>query len=137
MVAIDVDFDVFKALTALRETEAVTMNDVIRSLLKLDAEPEGKIAATKGVSFKGMFFPDGTQFQGNYKGRRYTARIVDGNWIDDTSGERRSSPSDAVNKITGTTVNGWRFWRCKRPGDVSWTLLDTLPMLEAVRGSRV
>jgi hypothetical protein len=35
MVALDVDFEVFKALTNRRATESVTYNDVIRELLGL------------------------------------------------------------------------------------------------------
>jgi hypothetical protein len=35
MVALDVDFDVFKALTNRRATEAVTYNDVLREILGL------------------------------------------------------------------------------------------------------
>ncbi len=35
MPSIDIDFDIYKELTSLRETEDVTYNDVIRELLEL------------------------------------------------------------------------------------------------------
>ncbi len=127
MTAIDVDFEVYKALTLRRATEATTYNDVIRELLNLgNTKAAGPTAPTDGATFKGVFFPDGTQFEATYKGRRYSAVIKSGAWIDNGSGERRTSPSQAVHEITGTSVNGWRFWRCKRPGETAWTLLDKL-----------
>jgi hypothetical protein len=127
MTAIDVDFEVYKALTLRRETEAMTYNDVIRDLLKLGNEKTAiPTEPAKGATYKGVFFPDGTLFEANYKGRRYTGRIRDGAWFDDLDGKIRTSPSHAVNKLTGTSVNGWRFWRCKRPGETTWTLLDKL-----------
>jgi len=127
MTAIDVDFEVYKALTLRRETEATTYNDVIRVLLKLGNEKRlPPDEPKKGATYKGVFFPDGTLFEATYKGKRYTARIRDGAWFDDQDGGIRTSPSHAVNKLTGTSVNGWRFWRCKRPGETGWTLLDKL-----------
>jgi hypothetical protein len=127
MTAIEVDFEVFKILTSRRETEATTYNEVIRDLLGLRKEKRsGPAAAAKGATYKRVFFPDGTQFEANYKGRRYTAHIRDGAWIDGLDGKVRTSPSHAVNKLTGTSVNGWRFWRCKRPNETGWTLMDKL-----------
>lgn len=127
MTAIDVDFEVYKELTLRRATEATTYNDVIRTLLKLgDGKAAPPTAPATGATYKGVFFPDGTKFEATYKGRLYKAGIFNGEWIDGSTGESRSSPSQAVNKITGTSVNGWRFWRCKRPGDIAWTLLDKL-----------
>jgi hypothetical protein len=121
--SIDVDFDVYKALTNLRATEEVTYNDVIRGLLKLEPEPRAKPSGRGGAVFKGVSFPDGTQFRVTYKGKTYTAEIRDGKWIG-SDGEYRNSPSEAAHAITGTSVNGWRFWHAKRPGDPSWRVLS-------------
>lgn len=127
MTAIEVDFEVYKALTLRRETEAMTYNDVIRGLLKLgNKKLSPPTEPKKGATYKGVFFPDGTLFEATYKGQRYTARIRDGVWVDDRDGGIRTSPSHAVNKLTGTSVNGWRFWRCKRPEDTGWRLLDKI-----------
>jgi hypothetical protein len=126
MVGIDVDFEAFKALTALRETENVTYNDVVRKLLKLSkSETPQSAPARKGATFKSVFFPEGTQFRATYKGRTYTAEIKDGVWKD-SDGTMRNSPSEAAVKITGKNWNGWRFWHCRRPGEASWTLMDGL-----------
>ncbi len=124
---IDVDFEVYKALTNRRPTESVTYNDVLRDLLRLGgakppASPDG---SASGCSFKGVFLPDGTQLRVVYKGTTYRAEIKNGRWLDQ-EGRPRSSPSDAATAITKTQVNGWRFWDVKRPNDPSWRKLMTL-----------
>lgn len=158
---IDIDFEVFKALTALRQSEADSYNAVIRRLLKLDpqtvknaldasslaegiarfSEPNALArfaslaAATSplnsnallhalgGAWFGNTHFPDGTQFRATYKGQTYYAEIREGRWIG-ADGVVRNSPSDAAGAISGTNVNGWRFWFVKRPGDPAWTRMD-------------
>jgi hypothetical protein len=120
--AIDVDFDVYKELTMRRQSESDTYNEVIRRLLKLGHAPP---SSAKGANLKGVMFPDGTQFRVTYKGRTYTAEIKNGEWIG-ADGVFRASPSEAAHAITSTNVNGWRFWQCKRPGDLTWQIMDRL-----------
>jgi hypothetical protein len=158
-VQIEIDFDVFKALTALREGESDSYNHVIRRLLKLSppspidnivralasaprrasaknegffagglaAQPPKNFLATllDGALFNGVYFPEGTQFRATYKGRTFVAQIKDRQWIGE-DGVVRSSPSDAASAISGTNVNGWRFWHALRPGDVEWVRMDEL-----------
>ena len=101
-------------------------NDVIRALLKLDAKPLSRIAPVQnGATFKGVFFPDGTEFRAPYKGQTYTAEIKNGQWVS-ADGVTHKSPSEAAVAITGKNWNGWRFWHCKRPGDTGWQLIDGL-----------
>lgn len=126
MAAIEVDFDVYKELTLRRPTESVTYNDVIRNLLGLGAPTTPAPASrASGCVFKGVHFPEGTQFRVTYKGKTYLALIKGGEWIDG-NGVPRNSPSEAAHAITQTNVNGWRFWECKRPSDTDWRLLDAL-----------
>jgi hypothetical protein len=123
MPVIDIDFDVYKALTLKRETESHTYNDVLREMLELG--PKTKRAILKGpvvgmgwVS-KGVTFPDGTEFRANYKGVLYSARVERGRLI--AEGDKRaSSLSNAARLITNNSVDGWVFWEVKRPGDTSW-----------------
>ena len=139
---IDVDLEVFKALTAQIETPGQTHNDVLRELLKLDSivEYEGpqpleglsRVAETFARSqYSGQFYsrglvlPDGTELRARYKGRQYEAKIQGDRWIDN-DGTEQSSPSAAATAITGTTVNGWRFWEARRPGETVWRRLDIL-----------
>jgi hypothetical protein len=110
MPTIEVDFEVFKALTARRESEEVTNNDVIRRLLKLGALTSPvPVSLERGATYKGVFFPDATQFRATYKGRAYLAEIKNGSWVG-SDGAVRNSPSEAAVKITGKNWNGWRFW---------------------------
>ncbi len=124
MATIETDFDVYKMLTAMRETESVTYNDVLRRMLNLPAlNGQAPAKSTGGVTYRGVRFPDGTQFQAAYKGTNHTAEIKGGRWIGE-DGIPRNSPSDAAGAITKNSVNGWRFWRCKRPSDPSWQIMD-------------
>lgn len=137
---IDISLDVFKALTALLEHEGQTHNDVIRDLLQLDSieEPDppesplqqasdllGKPFGAKGFYSRGLLLPEGTELRARYKQREFYARIVNERWIDEFE-QHHTSPSAAATAVTGNSVNGWRFWEAKRPGDRGWRRLDVL-----------
>lgn len=126
---IDVDFDVFKALTLRRPNESVTENDVLRQLLGLPPNA-GKVGAPIGAPSsgdwitKGVRFPVGTEFRANHKGQLILGKVESGGLM---IGENRfDSPSSAAVSITGNSVNGWRFWECRLPGQTSWRLIDSL-----------
>lgn len=129
MHTIEVDFDVFKQLTIRRATEDVSYNDVIRELLGLG---QGKASAAKetvGPSpddwvAKGVCFPAGTEFRAGYKGQVRTGRVEGGALV--VNGQRYESPSAAAVAVTGSPVNGWRFWECRLPGKSSWQLIESL-----------
>lgn len=130
MYTIDVDFEVYKQLTVRRQTEDVTYNDVVRELLGLaqtTPPPRGEKSASPSPSdwvAKGVRFPAGTEFRANYKGQVHVARVEAGALML-SNGKRFDSPSAAAVSITGSAVNGWRFWECKLPGK-SWQLIETL-----------
>ena len=119
---IEISFDTYKQLTLRRDNETVSYDDVIRDLLKL---PRVSATATgpskKGWSYKGVTFPHGTDLRANYKGAVHTARIDDGEWIQD--GTTMNSPSEAAHAVTGTSVNGWTFWEARLPGESDWTII--------------
>jgi hypothetical protein len=134
MTQIEIDFEVFKALTAMRPSEAVSYNDVIRELLGLEKALGRAINETlvgkppsdrKGYSFRGLFLPDGTKIRVVYKGNTYTAEIKGGRWIDQ-EGVEHVSPSAAARYVTGNSVNGLLFWSAKRPNDSGWKKLNAL-----------
>ncbi|MBL8515942.1 MAG: DUF2924 domain-containing protein [Betaproteobacteria bacterium] len=145
MPNIQVDFEVFKALTALRPQESVTENDVLRSLLKLPAvgtvvsippglQGERIIGPRIPVPMppppadwvtKGVNFPEGTEFRANYKGQTHLGRVHQRALV--VNGERFDSPSAAAMRITGgTPVNGWLFWECRLPGEGQWRIIKSL-----------
>lgn len=148
---IEIDFEVFKALTALRESESDSYNAVIRRLLTLNTPSAEFVAATDkrlkalgeairdskprsptsdeiqqyGVWYGDVFLPEGTRFRATYKGQTHFGRIANGQWVD-SEGVIRSSPSDAAGAISNTNVNGWRFWHVLLPGDAAWRKLEEL-----------
>lgn len=127
MASIQVDFEVFKELTARRTSESMTENDVIRELLGLNKSIKEPIAALLNEQpwvCKGTSFPHGSKFRATYKGQLYTGEVVNGAL--EANGKRYTSPSAAAVSITGNPVNGWRFWECSLPKSNSWNLIANM-----------
>ncbi len=128
MKTIDVDFDVYKALTLRRPSEDVTENDVLRELLGLPRSSKSTNAANTPAPgdwvTKGVRFPAGTEFRASYKGQTYLGRVEGGALV--LNGERFDTPSAAAMSITKNPVNGWTFWECRVPGRASWQILKAL-----------
>ncbi len=128
MRTIEVDFDVYKALTLRRPSEDITENDVLRELLGLPrtgkSAPAANVPAPGDWVTKGVRLPAGTEFRANYKGQTYLGRVAGGALV--LSGERFDTPSAAAMSITKNPVNGWTFWECRVPGRASWQMLKTL-----------
>lgn len=132
MPQIDVDFDVWKALTVRRVTESHGYNDVLRDMLGLSATPPeltnpvAKPASVGGRVLGGRFLPNGSQLRATYKGAVYYAEIST-NKLVDADGKVFASASAAASAITGTNVNGLTFWEVKKPTDDEWGKLISLP----------
>lgn len=128
MKTIEVDFDVYKALTLRRATEAVTENDVLRELLGLSPKRQSDTTTSAPAPSdwvtKGIRFPSGTEFRANYKGKTYLGRVDSGALV--LNGKRFDSPSAAAVSITHNPVNGWHFWQCRLPGQASWQMIKML-----------
>lgn len=73
---------------------------------------------------KGIRFPAGTEFRANYKGQLRTGRVEGDALI--VNVKHYDSPSAAAVAITGSAVNGWRFWECRFPGKSSRQLIVSL-----------
>ena len=98
MRTIEVDFDVFKAITLRRASEEVSENDVLRTLLGLPTI-KGAPHALAGVVAgdwvtKGVRFPAGTEFRASYKGQTWLARVEAGALV--LKGVRYDTPSAAA-----------------------------------------
>jgi hypothetical protein len=124
---IEIDFDVYKALTVRRSSETVTYNDVLRELLKLSPIAPGRLSApaptTSEVSArdwipKGVRFPEGTEFRARFKRQMYSGKVEAGALVVD--GKRFHSPSAAAGYVTKNFVNGWNFWECRYSGETNW-----------------
>lgn len=131
MHTIEIDFDVFKALTIRRETEVTTYNDVIRKLLKFggagteqSAAPAQSITLAQDWICKGVRFPSATEFRAKYKGGVHYAKVEGGSLV--IEGKSVKSPSKAAMIVTNTNVNGWTFWECRFPGESRWKSIKGL-----------
>ncbi|SRR5260370_3646701 len=128
MPQIDIDFEVFKELTSRRAAEEVTYNDVIRELLKLPKSPKSVKSASNGSKpwiVSDTIFPIGSEFIADYKGKSYSGVVKDGK-LELSDGSKFTTPSAAAVHITGSNVNGWRFWKCKLPSASQFVLIERL-----------
>jgi hypothetical protein len=118
-LTLEVDFDVFKALTVRRRSEDHTENDVLRELLGLSEtgaySGPSDTSNCDGFAADGFVFPNGTQLRGSHCGAMIRGNIENGRIV--VRGEAFGSFSAAARKITGYNVNGWKFWECKFPGE--------------------
>lgn len=128
MPAIEVDFDVFKAITLRRPSEDVSENDVLRQLFGLPARKAGSESSAAPAPgdwvAKGVRFPSGTEFRAVRKGQTYLGRVEGGALL--LNGKRFDTPSAAAMSITGNPVNGWTFWEARLPGQAGWKTIKTL-----------
>jgi hypothetical protein len=123
MKQIEIDFDVYKMLTAMLETEEMTLSDVIRRLAKPPAQAPRQ-AVGKSFIADGVEFPHGTDFRMRHKGQWFTAKVSDGCLLQ--NGKGFGSVSKPACEITGTSVNGWKYWECRFLGHTDWQSIDTL-----------
>jgi hypothetical protein len=124
---IDIDFDVFKAITARRHNENTSENDVLREVFGLPAKRPQAVpleGSDRDWVTKGVRFPEGTELRARHKGRIHNARVEAGALVLD--GKKFDSPSAAAISITGNPVNGWTFWECRLPGEGAWKMIKTL-----------
>ena len=124
MPTIQVDFDVFKAITSRRPREDVTENDVLRELLHLppvEVSSRRQRPAAGDWIPKGVRVPAGSELRAHYKGQLYLAEVSSGALV--LNGKRFDSPSAAAMSITRHQVNGWTFWEVRLPGQGRWTRL--------------
>ena len=128
MQQIEIDFEVFKELTNRRTSEEITYNEVVRSLLRLPTVVKAVPTITdanKPWIVAGTSFPVGSEFLADYKGKSTYGYVKNGKLVL-SDGHAFSTPSAAAVYITGSNVNGWRFWKCKLPGASQHVLLERL-----------
>jgi hypothetical protein len=124
---IQIDLELFKRIQGERRSFDETDNDILRRLLKLGPAipPEGVDPSEGGLDLgSGVFLPNGTTLRRRYKGEAYIAPVERGQIM--VKGRGFTSPSGAAVEITGSAVNGWRFWEVKRPQDADFQPLGML-----------
>jgi hypothetical protein len=125
MPGIYVSFEVTKALFALRRTEDMTDDDVLREVLKLKpASKKAEVPKPDAWVVKGVTFPAGTLFRAHYKGKAFAGHVANGAMV--LSGKAYSSLSQAARSVTDSAINGWIFWEVRTPGTAQWRLARDL-----------
>ena len=112
MPSIDVDFETWKEITRRRGSEAESEGDVVRKLLKLDAEPRDAEPVAGYESFwesEGVRFPVGMMLEHRFRDGRIVEATITPRGVE-YHGTIYSGLSPAGAAITKTQVNGWLFW---------------------------
>ncbi|WP_353642927.1 hypothetical protein [Mesorhizobium sp. WSM2239] len=136
MRTIEIDIDVHKLIETSRTSFAETPNAVLRRLLHLGAPTQPR-AGSNGAkrdggawTGKGVSLPAGTELRMEYRGREHRGVIENSAWV--VEGQRFNSPSAAAGAVAITksggrpSLDGWKYWQVKRPGDADWIGLATL-----------
>lgn len=122
--SIPIDFEVFKALTALLNSPADSYNDVLRRLLTLRSKFDASaLSVGRPWTLDGVTLPHGTELRMRYNRQFHTGRVDDGMLV--VNGARYGTPSAAAMSITKYNVNGWQYWQCRHPRSSGWTSIDT------------
>jgi len=130
---IEIDLDVHKLIESSRETFSEPPNTVLRRLLELgeSGSPQPQRDPSRGAwTGKGVLLPDGTELRMQYRGQEHRGVIRDSVWL--IEGRRFNSPSAAAGGVARTkdgrrpSLDGWKYWHVKRPGDPGWRALDSL-----------
>ena len=122
LMQVDLEFDVWKVLTAKRRDESDTITAVIRRQLGLPERTVRKPLECWGS--RGGLIPIGSELRAKYDAQMYTARVTHSGI--ELGKKRFSNPSSAASEITGYPTNGWRWWECRTPGADTWRLLDSV-----------
>jgi hypothetical protein len=127
--SIDIDFDVFKAITAARQNAGTSENDVLRKLLGLgspdvtgDDSPQST-PATQVWTSEGVDFPVGLKLQHRFRDGRLAEAKITRKGVE-YNGQAYGGLSPAAAAASGHQANGWQFWEMEtRAG---WRKADAL-----------
>ena len=132
MRTVQIDFDVFKAITARRTREEMSENDVLRDLFELgkaDEEPaDAPIALTtmdgRFWQSEGVKFPVGMKLTHTFRsGHTVEAHVTENGLVVDGKVYGGLSPAGVA--VAGYQLNGWRFWGLLNKGG-KWVTADSL-----------
>lgn len=134
---IEIDFEVHKRIEVERGGFAESANDVLRRMLGISGSGNKAsvliaAAAEHGRAWtgKGVTLPSGTQVRMDYNGQALAGMISDGKWV--VEGHTFSSPSAAASEMCRTksgkrtSLDGWKYWQAKRPGDDRWVSIGSM-----------
>lgn len=121
MRTIQISTDVFAALWAARQGNEQTEDEILRTLLKMKAQPAPKeTKQTTRIGFadsrNGVSFTEGFEIFRNYLGTEYRARAIAGKWVRADNGQKYDSLNTLNQSIGAKFQNAWRSWYCMDNG---------------------
>lgn len=149
---IEIDFDIHKLIELERRGFDEPPNTALRRLLKLPEKREGEAASSPAIKEKAVaasigagrpFIEDGVSIpHGSFARMEYLrgSQVYEGQFLDGklvVNGVAYPSLSNAADALAitkkgeKTSLNGWRYWEARRPGETVWVKLWDLR--EAVR----
>jgi hypothetical protein len=114
-----------------RRDPVIVVGDAIEYWMQnADWKPELLRQSTgRGLQWKGLFLPDGTEVRMQYKGQYHYANVEDDQLM--YQGDS-ITPGSLANTIAGSSRNAWRDLWLKRPADIEWRLADDLRNADAL-----
>jgi hypothetical protein len=121
---IDVTLDIYKLIEQNRISLEEPHYQILRRMLGLPLPKEKPLSEAKYYLGEGVYVPYGTLFRRVYKGKEHIAEVkYDGIWL---NGKKHPTINKAVNAISNSPQNAWKFWQVKRPQDSKWIPLNNL-----------
>jgi hypothetical protein len=133
MKKIEISIEVHKWIEMNRVSFDESENDILLRISKQDKQSEVFIPfnvndnlwnVKDGLTWKGVFLRNGMKLKKEYKGKLYTAEIINNQIV--LNNKSFHSPSAAAIEVTGTSVNGWIFWEYFNSEKSEWELLNNL-----------
>lgn len=126
MDRLDVSLDVLGKIRGLCRKTGETEDQLLRRLLEsfvrthiADNAEDGFTDATYAIHF-----PAGCEIFRTYKGRLFSARVVEGRWMLDFDGRSYDSLNQLSQGVIDGNENAWNFWFTRGPDGISQRIAE-------------
>lgn len=126
---IQISTDVFQAIWSARRAGEETEEEILRRVLNIgaaaggaegDGSGNGRSAGGPGFTDQryGIHFPEGFEIFRTYLGRDYSARVANGSWVLQGTGEAASSLNQLSALVGPQQENAWKNWKYRTASGV-------------------
>jgi len=131
MDGLNISQDVLRKIRGLCRETGQTEDQVLRRLL--ESRPQGgRQGGAKDETGRDGFtdvtyaihFPAGFEIFRTYKGRLFSARVVQGRWMLDADGRSYDSLNQLSQGVIDGNENAWNFWFCRGPDGISQRIAE-------------
>ena len=126
MDRLDVSLDVLGKIRRLCRETGETEDRLLRRLLESAARTHFPDNAEDGFTDAtyAIHFPAGFEIFRTYKGRLFSARVVEGRWMLDFDGRSYDSLNQLSQGVIDGNENAWNFWFCRGPDGKSQRIAE-------------